>query len=189
MEDNSTADTLAGDAQLTSADGGTAVAPDTLTLAEIESTLGKKFKDKETALKAMKDTFSYVGKKKEDIAAEVAANAQPTATPEFESRFDQLSQELFYTKNPQYESLKPLIASMGSNPAEVVDSEAFKQVYEKIKVADEVEQKRSVVSSSPRLAQVKTGLEGAVAIANSRNSSSDDVALALARTITDSTQG
>lgn len=191
MDDNSTGDSLAGGAQLTPADGGTAVAQDSLTLAELNQFLGKEFKDKDSALKAVKDTYSYVGKRKEDIAAEIA-NAQqaPSAQdPNLNSKVQKLEEELFYTQNPQFKGLKDLISTMGNDPAEVVETDAFKNVFEKVTVADEVEQKKSVVSSSPRLAQAKSTLDSAVEIANARNSTVEDVALELVRGINKEAQG
>lgn len=185
MEDNSTGEALAGaDGNVPAADGGAAVVSDTLTLAEMNQVLGKDFKDKDTALKALKDTFSYVGKRKEDIAAEVAKAQQPqppAADPTLASTVHELKTQLFYTQNPQFKGYEDVIKAMGSDPAEVVGTDVFKKVFEKGQVADEVEQKKSVVSSSPRLAQQKSALEDAVNIANSRGSTGEDVALALVR--------
>lgn len=186
-EINPTEGTLAGDAQLTSADGAAAVDSGTLTLAEMNQVLGKDFKDKESALKALKDTQSYVGKRKEDIAAELRANNTVTSPQEpdssLKSEVQNLKDELFYTQNPQFKDLRDVITSMGTNPAEVVDSPAFKKVYEKVQVADKVETSRSVVSSSPRLAQSQSVVDSAIQIANARGTTSGDIAEALARGI------
>lgn len=184
-QDNSTDNTLTGDAQLTSADGGAAVAPDTLTLSEVNALLGKDFKDKDSALKAVKDTFGYVGKKKEDIEAEVRATLSPTSdnTKATESALAQMRKDLFYATNPQFKGYEDLIDSMGINPAEVVKSDTFTKVFDKVKVADEAEQKRSVVSSSSRLAETKTAYDEAITIANARGAGSEQVATVLARAI------
>ena len=48
-------------------------ATDGMTLSEINAALGKNFPNKEAALKSFKDTFSYVGKKVEDVKKEVMA--------------------------------------------------------------------------------------------------------------------
>jgi hypothetical protein len=185
MEDtNPSSDTLAGDAQLTSADGGETVDSGTLTLAELNQFLGTDFKEKDTALKSLKDTKNFVGKRKEDIAAEVRATTAPSpqsTDTALASEVQKLKDELFYTQNPEFKGLRDLITSMGANPAEVVGSEAFKNVFEKVKVADEVETKRSVVSSSPRLAQAKSTLDSAIQVANSQGSGLTDVAETLAR--------
>lgn len=192
-QDNSTDNSLTDAAHVTAADGGAAVAsPASLTLADLNTTLGKDFKDLPSALKALKDTQSYVGKKKEDIVAEalqeLTVRANPTtqpATGDGASKADiqSLKDELFYTQNPQYKDYRGLISKMGQNPAEIVDSPEFKGVYDKAKAADDEAQKRSVVSSSSRVAQDTSVLESAVTIANARGSSIDDVALALASSI------
>lgn len=183
-QEDFTADTLADGAHVTPADGGAAASPDTFTLAEMNQFLGKDFKDKDSALKAIKDTNTYVGKRKEDIAAELQKNN--VAAPQDDSlkqTVQQLNNRLFFSENPQFKGYEALIAKMGGDPAEVVGSEEFKSVFEKVKVADEVEQKKSVVSSSPRLAQTQSVVDNAIQVANARNSTIEDVAMALARGI------
>lgn len=185
-QDNPTDETLSGDAQLTPADGEAAVSPDTLTLADLNSLLGKDFKDVETAKKALKDTQSYVGKKKEDIAAEVLANNAPAPQDSnLESEFKALKNDLFFTQNPQYKEYRSLIESMGT-PAEVVESDAFKPIFEKVKAADEAEQNKSVVHSSPRIAQDKSVMDEAVKTANSAGATLEDVASVFAKSIVES---
>jgi predicted lactoylglutathione lyase len=198
-QDNSTDNSISTDASRTSAadDGGAAVA--SLTLAEINAHLGKDFKDVPTALKALQDTQSFVGKRREDIAAEVRAEQAAKATGDanassggsssaaLESDVKTLQKELFYTQNPQFKDMRAVIDSMGSNPAEVVETEAFKQVFSKVQVANEVEQKKSVVSSNSRLGQSKTHIDSAVSLANARGSTKEDVADVLAAAIIEET--
>lgn len=161
----------------------------TLSLAELNQFLGKDFKDKETALKSLKETGSYVGKRKEDIAAEVrrelASGDTPAAdAPATKSEVQSLKSELFYSNNPQYKGYEALIAKMGTDPAEVVQLPEFKSVFEKAQIADDVEAKKSVVHSSSRLAQSKSATDEAIAIANARGATGEDVALSLAKSIT-----
>lgn len=160
-------------------------ASDTMSLADINSLLGKDFKDIETAKRSLKETQSYVGKKKEDIAAELASSLPPTpAAPDASSsQLRSIETRLFYSEHPQYKGHEALIASMGADPATVVETEAFKTTFEKLKVADEIAQTRSVVSSSPRLAQTKSATDQAVAVANAAGSSVDQVADVLAKAI------
>lgn len=188
-QNNSTDDTLPDGAGSSPAGGEAAVA--SLTLAEMNQALGKDFKDKDTALKAMKDTFSFVGKRKEDIEAEVRASiqqngggAQPSPNA-LESTVKSLQNDLFYTKNPQYQEYSDVIASMGGNPAEVVESPAFKKVFEKAQVADKVAAQRSVVSSNSRLAENKTHVQTAIATANATRSV-DRVADVMAQAVRES---
>lgn len=175
-QNNSTDDTLPDEAGSSSAGGEAAVA--SLTLAEINGALGKDFKDKNTALKAFKDTFQFVGKRKEDIEAEVrasiqnggGANGASQNNTALESTVKSLQSDLFYTQNPQYKEYADVIKSMGENPAEVVGTDAFKKVFEKVQVADTVAKQRSVVSSNSRLAENKTHVQKAIETANATRS-------------------
>jgi hypothetical protein len=161
IQDNPTDETLSGPAQLTGPDGTAAVA-DTLTLAEIESTLGKPFKDKATALKAIKDTFSFVGKKAE-------ATQQTAADPDLKSEIQTLKEEVFYANNPQYREQRELIKQFGKDPAEVVATDTFKALFEKVKVADDVAKTKSVITSNARIGQSAPSLQNAVQAANAGN--------------------
>ncbi len=159
------------------AGGAENVNPNALTLAELNVLLGREYKDKESALKGIKDTYSFVGKK-------VEASASPTPATPFASAQDVkvLQEELFYSQNPDYKDYRKTIAMMGTNPAEVVNSEAFKILWDKIKVADDASSKRSVVSSSPRLAQTQTAMDEAVRVANATRSA-ESTADVLAKAI------
>lgn len=157
--DNLTDTTLPDAAHVDAADGAAAVA-DTLSLAELNQTLGKDFKDRATALKALKDTFSYVGKKTETPQQTAPVDAS------LKDQVRSLQEEVFYANNPEYKGVRDLIRTMGGNPSEVVGSDAFKAVYEKVKVADEVAKKQSVVSSNARVGQSSSRVDNAVKAAN-----------------------
>jgi hypothetical protein len=135
-ENNTTPDTLSEASQLNAADvNGTvgSVSAEGMTLAELNSHLGKNFPNRDSAMKAIKDTFSYVGKKTDDIKREVLS------TVKNDERIDLLAKELaverkerFYDKNPQYASLRSVIEKAGDNPAEVVTQEWFKEISKKV---------------------------------------------------------
>lgn len=191
-----TADPELGGAHATPAGGETTVPDDSnLTLDELNQFLGKDFKDKDSALKSLKDTQSFVGKRREDIEAEVrsalaapvtpAPVAPPGDAPATKSEVQSLKNDLFYEANPQFKEHRALIERLGDNPAEAVELPEFKAVFEKVQIADEGAQRRSIVSSSPRLAQAKSVTDNAIAIANARGTSGDDVALELAKGIND----
>lgn len=198
-QDNLNSNTLADASQLNAADGGGAVDSTTLTLAEMNSFLGTDFKDKGSALSSMKETRNFVGKRVTDIEAQVRAQlgtssqapapAPDTSNMVSKSEFKSLQDQLFYTQNPQYKEYADVITSMGQNPAEVVESPAFKKVYAKVIVADEAEGKRSIVSSSPRLAVNKTVIESAVQHANALGSSTQSTAELLASNILNEISG
>lgn len=176
-QDNLTDNTLAGDAHVTSTDGGAAVA-ESLSLAELNQTLGKTFKDTATALVALKETQSWVGKK-----IDAANPALAPVDTSLKEKVNSLEKEVFYASNPQFKGHETIIQAMGSNPADVVNGEAFKSYFEKAKVADEVAQTKSVVASNSRLSQSKTTLDSAVQVANARGTTQEDVALVFAEQI------
>lgn len=177
--DNLTDTTLSDAPQLSTADGNAAVAP-ALSLAELNSTLGKQFKDVPTALKALKDTQSYVGKK-------VAVEPAPDNT--LKSEIDSLKTEVFYASHPELKGHESMLKALGSNPAEAYESDAFKTYLEKATVADSVNNSKSVVSSNARLSQVKTVSEEAVAVSNARGTTNEDTALVFARAINQQNNG
>lgn len=178
-QDNLTDPTLSGAAHVDASDGQAAVA-DTLSLTELNSILGKDFKDKATALKAVKDTFSYVGRKSE------TPQAPASADPRVEAALSSLKEQVFYANNPQFKGHESIIKAMGSDPAEVVNLPAFKTYLEKATVADEVAKTKSVVNSNQRVAQNSTMFEDAVKVANSgAGGTRDNVAEVLAKGIID----
>jgi hypothetical protein len=186
-QDNLSPETLAGSPQLSAADGGETVASPALSLSDLNSHLGSDFKDVSTALKALKDTQSYVGKKKEDIAAElrstVNASLAPQVDAQLRSELQSIKDELFYSAHPEYKGYRGLISKMGSSPSEVTGSEEFKSVFEKVKIADEQSTNRSVIHSNQRLGQAQTATDEAIQIANARGKTTADVAQSLTRAI------
>ena len=133
-------------------DGGAAVSQDVsnLTLEEINSQLGKDYSTKEAALKSIKDTFSYVGKKLETPEAVIDPN-------KFVSR-DEFNQEKFYSDNPQFKPYKNVISKLGSDPAKVVEDPEFKQILDNANRFQEIETSRSVLHSNPRLGKASDGI-------------------------------
>jgi hypothetical protein len=135
------------------------VAAEGLTLSELNATLGKNFPTKEAALKSFKDTYSYVGKKVDDIKREVLSDVKN------DDRLNQLANELaeerkerFYDRNPNYASLRSVIEKMGTSPAEVVNTAEFKEIYEKISGYDESQKLKTVLESNPRLSSSRDSL-------------------------------
>lgn len=153
MTENLSAETLVGDTHVASSNGGATVETPQLSLADLNRHLGSDFKDTTTALKALKDTKDFVGRRKEDIVTEVKNSF--VNTPELASKSDiqSLKDELFISQNPQYKDYVPLLKKMGGGLAEAVENAEFKSLIEKAKVADEIGQNKSVVSSNARLSQ------------------------------------
>lgn len=172
-EDNNTLDALSDESQLNSPDAEGTVsanpAPETLTLQELNGILGKNFKDKDTALKSVKDTYSYVGKRREDIIKEVSSTNENVV-----SELKTIKDNMFYDKNPEYIPYRKVMEKMGSNPVEVANSEEFKVLFEKAKGFDDSQKLKSVLVSNPRLAQTRDDLTKA------REATSQDEREALA---------
>lgn len=186
-EEDITFDSLPDESQLNSAgeqntvgnvaDNGNAQ-PEAMTLSELNQFLGKNFTDKATALKALKDTFSYVGKKKEDIESEVKAKiaGDNSKTDALARELEEMRKERFYDKNPQYAepSVRKLIERIGGNPSEVVNSEEFKTIFTKVADYDKSQNLRTVLESNPRLASSRDSFSKARDIlSKSQNLSAD----------------
>jgi hypothetical protein len=119
--------------------------PESLTLEELNEHLGKKFKTKEGALKALKDTFSYVGTAKKD------------STPN--SEVQELKTQMFFLQNPDYANeLRPVLEAISKanniSLEEAAKTEVFTTTAERFKGAQP--QKNTVMPSSSRMAVPET---------------------------------
>ncbi len=130
---------------------------DSIKLEDLNSLLGKEFKDVESAKKSLKDTQSFVGKKIE----------QPAVDPTLESRMDTLQSQLndsnFYRDNPQYNNKETidLIAGLGGDPKDVVEKDVFKNVFEKTSAYDKSQESKSVLHNNSRLKQASNKMDDA----------------------------
>jgi hypothetical protein len=122
---------------------------DALTLSELNSILGKQFPNKEVALKALKDTQSYVGKKTEDAARELKEKGFLTR--------EELENELFFRDNPDHanykDTLEAIAKTKGISLKEAANSEGYKNLFEGASKYEEAKKMKSVLESSPRLRQ------------------------------------
>lgn len=127
---------------------------DRLSLEDLNSTLGKDFPTKEAALKSIKDTYSYVGKK---VEAPRADNSLEGIDPnKFISR-EEFEAETFFSKNQELEPYKKIINKLrepGQSLNDVVNSDDFKNIYEKASAFEKMESSKSVLQSNPRLGKV-----------------------------------
>lgn len=178
--DNNTSDTLAEENvvidELVSADGNetvSTVANEAISLKELKEILGKDFKDKATALKSVKDTFRYVGQK--------------TIEPKIdESKFiskEQYEQDMFYSKNPHYDKpeIRTIVDSIaktqGKHPREVVESDTFKAIFDKVRGYDESQNLKTVLATNPRLVASGDKLnQAAEAIKQGRKETAENLA-------------
>lgn len=163
-EENITDETLTDVEGVATADGGAAVENEQSQSESIKDilskTLGKDFQSDEAALKAVKDTFSYVGKKKEDIAREVQPQID---TKNYVSR-SEFEEATYYAKHPEYEPYKKVISALrseGKSFEDVVKSDDFKHLYDKATAYDKVEQSKSVLKTNPRLGKITDNMSKA----------------------------
>lgn len=157
-------------------------ADDSLSLEEINKTLGRQYTDKVTALNALRETYSHVGKLGQKVSElETKIQTPPTSadvTAQVAEMQRQLAEQNFYSENPEFNTpeAKELIREFGGNPSEVVAKPAFQKAYNAIKTTAEIEKSKSVLHSNPRLGQVvdkiteareasKNGNDNAAAIA------------------------
>lgn len=182
MTDNLSPEPLVGDAQLTSSNGGGTVSSPALSLADLNATLGSTFKDTDTALRALKDTQSFVGKRKEDIANEVRSSIAPSNVASKDD-IQALKSDLFYSQNPQYKPYQNMLNKLDADPSQAANMPEFKDVFERAQKADAIDNSRSVVSSNSRLSEQKSVMDQAVQVSNARGSTNEDTALVFARAI------
>ena len=120
--------------------------PESLTLEELNKHLGKRFTDKATALKALKDTYEFVGTRKADLE-----NLAASKTAGVEHELRELKENLFYKDNPKYSKYRAVISKLGSNPEEVIASTEFKAVLDGAVGYDESQNLKTVLQSNPRI--------------------------------------
>ena len=171
-EENITLEALDYESQLNSESAPRAVTPEEspltdsqirgLSLDELNDSLGKQFKDKESAIKAIKDTFSYVGKKVDQVEEDLR-------TKGFISKRE-LEETLYYRDNPELNTHRDIIDAYATKfnitPQEAVKSEALSGLLAKAQKADSYESNQSVIESNPRLVASRSNLDKARELSN-----------------------
>lgn len=154
-EDNLTTESLPDEAQNVPSPGGQVAESEVASLKDVLNTaLGKDFPSDEAALKAVKDTFSFVGKKTEPQAQTPVVDSE--IANKVSTLEKQLQETMFYAQNPDYnnDDFKKMVALSGKTPADLVQTSEFKEQYDKIKAYNEIEKSKSVLQSNSRLGQV-----------------------------------
>lgn len=138
---------------------------DAITLEEIEQVLGKKFPNKETALKSWKDTYSYVGKKSEPAPAPVQQSADNFVSKE------QYEEDMWFAAHPDVADQKTLVRALkketGKTLDEVLELPELKPLLEAKKA--QAENSKSVIHGNSRIANTadyQTDLEQAIQTGN-----------------------
>lgn len=154
-----------------------------LTLDQVKDALGKDFKDVDSALKSIKDTYNYVGSQaqfKEQMTAlteklgtdergvlsalEALAGSQKAEVKQAEKpQGDYVSKEQyetdnFFAGNKQLEGLKDVLVGLKAGQSGVSWNEFMQQPHiaqlvEQNQAYSEMQSKKSVVESNPRVGQ------------------------------------
>lgn len=142
--------------------------------------LGKEFPTDEAALKAVKDTFSYVGKvgkvrpllekleakyggesKVLELLTQMEQNNPQEPAKVDDSKFvprEQYEKDTFFSKHPElsedHRTLLEAVAVQSGKPlAEAMELPAFKNVVGNARAFESTERSKSVLHTNPRLAQ------------------------------------
>lgn len=164
MEDEYTTDETLPESVDYAADGGSADSNqsqdvNTLSLEEIQQTLGKQFPDKATALKAIKDTFSWVGKKQQ--AAKVQTSQVDTSNFVDKSEVQALRDELWVKDHADLKDhfalIKAFAKESGKTYDEALEAPELKGLVEAKKAQAEVS--KSVIHSNARVQEFSADYE------------------------------
>jgi len=131
----------------------------------VRETTGREVKDRETALKVIKDNLSANGRlvqENSSLKNELEKLKNMTASsPEVAEKINQLEKRLnesaFYSENPDLKNYRDLISTYagkyGGDLQKVLEDDSFKGILEKVQAAEKHEKSRSVLASNPRLGQ------------------------------------
>jgi len=184
-----TEEPLSSEVDVASEDGGAAASGQSLKDV-LSKELGKNFLDDATALKAVKDTFSYVGatgsyrkavktlgeklgldesgvlKRLEETARNPEALApRPELASEVQELKVRLEDSEFYGERPELKPYKDLLADLrggsGKLLKDIAESDVFKNIIEKAQAHDEAEKSKSVLESNPRIGHAKDAMNEA----------------------------
>lgn len=148
-------------------------------LSELKNVLGKDFKDKESALKSLKDTQSYVGQVgqlKQDNEKYKSGGAAPDAAGEIaalNAKIEAIQEDTFFDRNEQFRSIRPIVKTFakanGKTLSETVELPDIKELVTKVSGFDKSQNMRTVLESNPRLASSQDKIAKAQTLAGSRS--------------------
>lgn len=155
-----------GGESVTPPEGGESSANSNDPIVEVvRETTGREVKDRETALKVLKDNLSANGKLAQEnssLKAELTQlKSMNAGSPEVAEKIHNLEQRLnesaFYSENPELKDYRDLVSTFagkhGGDLQQVLEDESFKGILEKVQIAEKHERSRSVLESNPRLGQ------------------------------------
>lgn len=139
-----------------------------LSLAELNELTGRNFTSKESALKSIKDTFTFATTRLTDVENKVAA-ATANEMGKLRETLESQNKELYYVQHPELAPHRKLIDSLGKNPAEVVNSDIFKETFTKLAGYDATVKLKTVLESNPRLASSRDSITKAADLKRANN--------------------
>jgi len=159
--ENQTEETQVDESQLNSATGNEAesAATDSLTLSEINALTGKDYKDKDSALKSIKDMSSMAGKAAdlEGKLKEATKVGEPkTGDEQLQALQEQLSQtqtEVFLANNPDHKDNRDLLEQLAKANNCTVEEATQLDVYKGVTEKVASQGARTVASPNKRVAQ------------------------------------
>ena len=174
MPDDITLNGLPEGGSLSDTGGAASVSgADSLNLSELNSLLGKNFPTTAAALKSIKDTYSYTGQvgamRAQLEALSSAQTAQAPQSNELATTVKELQKQLeeqtFLAERPEFKEYLPTLRELrnttGKSMSELMSSETYKPLFEKVFAQDAAQKKRSVLESNPRLGQVRDKMQEA----------------------------
>lgn len=160
--DTPTEETQVDESQLNSAAGDEAesvatdnqTSADSLSLAEINTITGMSYKDKETALKSIKDLKSQAGKaadlegKLKNLSTDDNGKTDDSAITALQEQLNQLQNDNFYAKHPDAnrDLVETIAKANGMSREEAMQTDLYKNTVA-------APEKRTVASSNNRVAQ------------------------------------
>lgn len=179
MDTTNPGDVQPGGAQLTPSDPlpnagnpapQTQAAPavESMTLAELNELTGRTFKTKESALKSIRDTFSFATARLTDVENKVKAGTEAEMR-RLNDTLEAQNRDMFYLNNPLYAPHRKLIDSLGKNPAEVITTDLFKDTFAKLTEHEKTVKLKTVLESNPRLAASRDSMTKAAELKKTQN--------------------
>lgn len=147
-------------------------------LSELNKGLGKDFKDKDSALKSLRDTQTYVaevGTLKSQLQRFQQSTSPAAAgeVAELRAQMESLQRDSFFDRNPQFKPIRSVVETFSKANAkalnEVVELPEIKELSEKVSGFEQSQKMRTVLESNPRLASSTDKIGKAQALVATRS--------------------
>ena len=162
-----------------SAVGGQSPQETPITLSELNKGLGKDFKDKDTALKSLKDTQSYVaqvGTLKSQLEKLQSQPSSPHASGEIadlKAQLNNIQTENFFERNAPLKAIRTTVEAFtkaqGKTLQEVAELPEIKELLVKVSGFEQSQKMRTVLESNPRLASMQDKMTKAQELAATKS--------------------